>query len=92
MSTKNTFDELAEVNARTWGFWKRYLAHCLRYTPFFFREAPVYKWWDFLGSTHRVAWDIARADCALEAQPDIWTKGALRGRFLRWADNQFNDL
>jgi len=79
------FPELANVNTRTWNFWKKYLSHWLRYPPFFIRNAPMRKWWDFFGSTHRVAWGLAQASCALENEPDVWNEGALRGRFLRWA-------
>lgn len=84
---ENCFPELS-VNKRTRGFWRKYLSHCLRYPLFFFREAPVKKWWDFFGSTHRVAWDCARAECALENDPDVWNRGALRGRFLRWGEDK----
>jgi len=86
-----TFKELSCVDKTTWRFWGKYLSHWLHYPPFFFRNAPARKWWDFFGSTHRVAWDCAQAVCAIENEPDSWNKSALRGRFLRWADGKQGD-
>lgn len=84
LTVAETLDSV-DVNNRR--FWRRYLYHAIHYMPFFFREAPIIKWHTFLASAHRVSWDCARGDYAIEAEIDIWNKGALRGRFLRWADN-----
>lgn len=81
-TTEATFPELAQVDKKTWRFWKKYISHWFRYPLFFFRKAPVMRWWDLFGSAHRVAWDCARAESALENEPDIWNRGALRGRFM----------
>jgi len=71
-------------------FWRKYLSHWLRYPPYFFRNAPVTMWRDFFKSTHRVALDCTRASCALEDEPDVWSRGALRGQFMQWAEDKLN--
>ncbi|HPA20937.1 MAG TPA: hypothetical protein PLU30_24525 [Verrucomicrobiae bacterium] len=92
MNVHALFPELREVNPWTWRFIQRYLYHCLHYPPAFFHRAPVTMWWDFFGSTHRVARACAYAEIAIEDQSDIWARGALRGRFLRWADDKLSAL
>jgi hypothetical protein len=84
----NHFPELAVVQTRGWNFWRHYFSHALRYPLFFFCNAPVKKWHTLVSSTRRVAWDCARAECALDNEPDIWNRNALRGRFLRWGEQK----
>lgn len=64
-------------------FWHTYLVKAAGYTPYFFCNAPVWLWWDFFGSTHRVATALTLASLEIESQPDIWNRSATARRMLR---------
>ena len=78
--------ELGEVNKRTFKFIKMFIIEWIRYTPFFFTNAPTNKWYDYFGSCYRVSLDCTRAKIALENEDDIWAKNALRIKFLHAFD------
>ena len=92
MTTENSFQELANVNTKTFQFRARYLKQYLRYLfTYFFFAAPMNKWSDCFSSSHRVAYDIVRAQMAIELEKDCFAKNALRNRFSKWGENKLNE-
>lgn len=86
MKKSISFPELGKVNKKSLKFIKFFLSNWIRYLPFFFKNAPMNKWYDYFGSSYRVSFDCARAKMALENESDIWNKNALRSKFLHAFD------
>lgn len=82
----NSFAELGRVDTKSFKFKKMFLAEWIRYTPFFFANAPLRKWYDYFGSCYRVSLDCTKAKIALENETDLWNKNALRSKFLHCFD------
>lgn len=80
------FSELGEVDTKTLVFKKMFVLEWIRYTPYFFRNAPVKKWHDYFASCYRVSLDCTKAKLALENEPDIWNKNTLRSKFYHCFD------
>lgn len=90
---ENRFEELREINTKSWEFRKRYIKHAFRYFfTYFFFAAPFNKWYDCFGSTHRVSYDLVRAQMAIENQKDCFNQNALRNRFLKWGEKNCRGL
>lgn len=60
----------------------RFLRHCVRYTPFFFREAPVSHWHKYFASCWRVATTGIYTEDELSKTTDVWDYGQRRSQLL----------
>jgi hypothetical protein len=81
-------EAIYKVDRRTWRYRKAYLAGCLGYLPHFFRAAPKSHWPRVCSSMHRVASACAVSHIAMQDQPDIWNRGALRQKLISWVSDR----
>lgn len=80
------FSELGDVNTKSWKFKRMFVTEWIRYTPFFFVNAPIKKWYDYFGSSYRVSLDCTKAKIALENEPNIWNRNGLKSKFYHCFD------
>lgn len=80
------FLELGQINTKSLKFRKMFIIEWIKYTPFFFTNAPFKKWCDYFISCYRISLDCTKAKIALGNEPDIWNRNSLRSKFLHCFD------